>query len=449
MRANTTRFLTLAVMAMLVAGTLPATPTSTSGTTTPIGQVLYLSDSAQPHDGVSYLFRVIPNPATTHADLIPLPNGTLPYNQVDAIACTPNGARIYFVDRYEPSVSDYTGTGKLGYYDVATATVHEVDYVMYNGSVLTGVVLAGFAPNGTLFIASQTDDEVYTLNLNTAQATLVGRVVNAANGAVVHELGADLAFTADGTGYIWTNTANGTDAPSGLYKLAIHATPGDIPANFIGSMPGDFFTGIAIEANGYGSLTGSSSDDHIHSQSLTTAADEPGSPRDMYLNGTPYDYSYGDMSNGALGALCTRTIGYYKNHDWYWATVPASVTIGGVVVTQTGDNGTEAGQDFLNGVGYSSKPNGTDFSMVIAQLIAAKLNIGNADGFSLTTEVENWLVSQGVISNGSIDFHMAFSSKQQGNMANYYASLLDTFNNKYETCQAINYCTPHLHRNHH
>jgi hypothetical protein len=271
------------------------------------------------------------------------------------------------------------------------------------------------------------------------------------------ETGADLAFAADGTAYLWTNTWNApgpnpsdtsVGAPSGLYKISIPSSPGDIPATYVGGMPGDFFTGVAIRANGLGCMAGSSRDDHVHSQSLASAQDNPGSPYVMYLNGVRYDYNYGDMSNGPI-VLCTRTIGYYKNHDWYWDTVPASMTICGVVVTQSGQGGTAAGQDFLNGVGYASKPNGTDFSMLIAQLIAAKLNIGNADGFPMIAEAESWLCSQGVTSGGSIDFHMAFSDQHQAAMASYYASILDTFNNKYETCQAINSCTPHLRRNGH
>ena len=455
MRANPARYLVLAAMALLVASTVPANNnTQTSNTTTPLGQVLYISDSAQPQDGVSYLFRVIIDPITQHADLIPLANGRLAYNQLDAIACTPDGSKIYFVDKYSPQIApngDYQGSGTLGYYDVATGSTHAVDILHDSGgNTVPGIVLAGFSPSGTLFVASEDTDYIYKVNLGSAVATPLGQAINTASGTVVHEAGADLAFSADGTAYIWTNTANGTGAPSGLYQIQLSTSPGSIPAHFIGSMPGDYFNGIAIQANGYGDLAGCSNrPGYVHSQSLTTAADDPGSPRRMYLNGTPYTYSYGDMSNGALGALCTRTIGYYKNHDWYWDSVPASMTICGVVISQNGQSGTLAGQDFLNGVGYDAKPNGTDFSMLVAQLIAAKLNIGNGDGFPLISEAEDWLCNQGIASGGTIDFHMAFSSKEQATMANYYASLLDQFNNKYETCQAINSCTPHLRRNGH
>lgn len=413
----------------------------------PLGETLYLVDSTlkEAQDHISKPFQVYIDPVAGRANLRELP--TIPLNMVQAMACTPDGKTLWVIDRYKetsPGVSDGLGTGQLAHWDVGSASGWVIGpEVMYDGHILQDVVLAAFSPAGTLFVASGVENEVFTVNTSTGAATLVGHITYGGN--QVDLAGADLAFTASGDAYIWTNLA-GTGAPAGFYDLELsETTTGDIPATYIGGAPhGEYFTGIAIRANGYGNLAGSSTDKvgltpgTIHEQSLATAQDVGNSPYTMYLvsNGvsTPYNYTLGDMSNGALGQLCTRTIGYYKTHDWYYGgspDYPATVTICGVGITQYGSGTAEAGQDFLNGVGYASKPNGTDFSMLFAQLIAAKLNTGDADT-PMISEVDTWLCAQGVENNGQLDFHMQFTSEAQAQTANYYASVLDTFNNQYE-----------------
>ena len=447
----------LALGLALVAGSSPA-PAQTVGdfcytpkTCVTLGESLFLSDSAGPVDGVSYLFKVHIDPAMDRANLEPLPNGTLPYNQVDAIAGTPDGSTIYFVDKYSTNIApggDYYGTGTLGAYDVASASYHAIGLLHdASGAIVPGIVLAGCSPSGTLYVASQNTDYIYTVDVSTALATPLGRAYNQATGTLIHELGADLAWTADGTTYLWTNTSNGAGAPSGMYRLALPSTPGDIEATYIGGMPGDFFTGIAIRGNGLGCLAGSSRDDHIHSQSLSSAQDNPGSPYLMYLGGVRYDYNYGDMSNGPM-VLCTRTIGYYKNHDWYYGSpdYPATLTLCGVGITQNGneDPFAEAGQPFLNGEGYDKRPNATDFSMLIAQLIAAKLNTGGSACLTWMDEIEKWLCEQGVVADGRIQFHMRFSSFCQMLKAHVYACQLARFNeeNEENCCEDPGCCKP-------
>ncbi len=47
-----------------------------------------------PTDGVSYFFKVHIDPAGGVANLEPLPNGMVPYNQVDAMAC--DAGRVHY-----------------------------------------------------------------------------------------------------------------------------------------------------------------------------------------------------------------------------------------------------------------------------------------------------------------------------------------------------------------
>lgn len=436
------------LIAMVVLA-LTASALLATASAVPLGEVLYLADNTGIGDGTSTIFRVYVDQVDGKANLQMV--GKVPYDNALAIACTPDGNKIYVFDSYNTAYPSW-GTGRMGYLDVSSGTFHDLAQATYNSSVLPAIVLAGFSPGGTLYVASEDTDDVYTMNPTTGVASRIGPVVvnmGQANETVVHERGADMAFTAAGTPYIWTNTANGTNAPSGLYELTLPAVNGKISAAFVGSMPNDFFTGDAIRANGFGDLTGSSHDGHIHVQSLTSAADVGGSPYPMYLDGQPYAYSYGDMSNGPLGILCTRTIGYYKNHDWNYGSpdFPAAAIICGIPITQYGTQTAPSGQDFLNGVGYAKKPNGTDFSMLIAQLIAAELNTSDSSGIPLIDEAENWLCSQGIVENDQIDFHKQFTDAHQAAMANYYASLLDKFNNQYEPyCSSINTCTPHLQR---
>ncbi len=421
--SNRTTLLTALGIALVLTIALPR---GAAALTNP-GDTMYLSDSAKPDDGVSYLFSVEIDAVTDHANLTPLANGTIYLNQIDALACTPDGSRIYGIDKYSPG-SVYTGNGMMGYYDVAHETWHDVNYVMSGGDKLTGIVLAGFSPAGVLYVASQDTDLFYTVNLHTAEATPIGPVANSANGTTIHEQGADLAFTAAGSAYVWTNTPNGADAPAGLYKLNMQAITDHIPATYMGNSPGDFFTGVAIRANGFGDMAGSTHASEVHTQSLLNAQDTPGSPHPMYKDGSPYIYQYGDMSNGPL-QLCTRTIGFYKNHGW----LGRGVTICGKVITEDGASGTEDGQAFLNGDGYSKGPNGTDFSMFFAQLIAARLNTGNASGVPMIDTAEAWLCSQDVVlPSGNLDFHASFDNKSQKSVAATYASELDSFNNSCE-----------------
>ena len=373
-----------------------------------IGEVLYLSDSST-NDVGTYLFGVNLDSATGQANLTLLPFGVIPFNQVDALACTPDGARLYAIDKHGDSA--HPGTGRLGYYDVGTASWSEIETVRYGGSIVPGIVLAAFSPDGTLYAASENTDSLYTVATGTAVATLVGNVVNQATGATVNVSGADLVFAADGTLYLWANQSR-SGAPRGLYVLTLPASvPGTVDATHLGSGDtGSYFTGLAIRANGWGDLVGSTHQDEIFVVAKTDASTV--ATFMMYLSGSPYDYEYGDMTVGPL-VPCTRTIGYWKNHDWDGATV--------TICEETVDE--ELGKKILWGA------RGNNFSMFFAQLIAAKLNTNNATGIPEIDDAEAWLCEEQGLH--VTDWNSDFTSKPQKREAAGYWEDLDAFNNQY------------------
>jgi hypothetical protein len=376
------------------------------------GEVLYLSDS---HRGVhrdddhTHLFRVFLDTAATppRADLVPLPNGAIPLNDVDAIAVSLDGEKLFAMDVF---------TGEFGYYHIPTAGWVDLGHVTEGGNPVLGIVQAAFTPDGRFIVVSSTAELAYELNPANGNAAILGPFQNADTGGFLNIAGGDIAFLADGTGILWTNFP-GIDAPRGMYSFSLPNAPGFIQAIHIGDVQGDYFTGIAIRANGYGDMiaSGSLPEPYVHTHDTVTGADTGTSPYMMYIDGVHYtDYASGDMANGPLGYFCTRTIGYHMNHDW-----PISVSICGVAIGQ------EEGQEIL------SSAKGKNFSMLIAQLIAAKLNTGNALGVDIIDGAETFLCEQGVVNEeGELWWNMPFESKQQKAEANYWKDMLDAFNNE-------------------
>lgn len=378
-----------------------------------VQEVLYLSDSGLPGDGKTKLFRVNLNAVTGRANLILLPSGEIPFNQADALACTPDGAKLYAIDKYgDPN---YPGTGKLGYYDVGTASWWEIGYVKHGGSIVPGIVLAAFSPDGILYAASEVTDSLYRVNTGTAVATLVGPVVNQATDAIVNVQGADIVFSADWILYLWANGSR-TGAPRGLYTLMLPAAlPGTVYATHLGlGDTGSYFTGLAIRDNGWGDLVGSTHQDEIFviDKANATTIEKFW----MYLSCSRYDYEFGDMTVGPL-KLCAKTIGYWKNHSWCGATI----TICGITINE------QLGKEIL----WDAR--GNNFSMLFAQLIAAKLNTNNSTVIQIINEAEWWLCGQTCTHSGdTLNWNKSFYDKQQKREAAGYWEALDAFNNQFE-----------------
>jgi hypothetical protein len=143
-------------------------------------ETLYLSDSADRIN--TWLYTVELDSSTGHANLTPLPTyepgidyGKIPFKQVDALACTPDGTKLYAFDKYQSPESTTGTSGMLGYYEISSATFVQLDYVKLGsdtGSKVPQIVLAAFSPSGVLYAASDSTDSLYTVDTGTCVATL-------------------------------------------------------------------------------------------------------------------------------------------------------------------------------------------------------------------------------------------------------------------------------------
>jgi len=214
--------------------------------------------------------------------------------------------------------------------------------------------------------------------------------------------------------YLWINLAT-AGAPRGLYTLSVPAAPGDVMASYVGEATDlDFFNGMAIRANGYGDIAASSFDDLIHIHGTTTGNDAA-EPFVMYLNGSPFDATGGDMSNGPL-ELCTRGYKYWSTNSWNGR----AVTVVGVLVDET------LGDEIYQNL------NPANFSLLVAQLVAAKLNVNNSTGIGIIDDAEAWMADQGLVNpDGSLNYSKPFDSQQQLSTAIFHTRQLNGFNKTY------------------
>jgi len=370
------------------------------------GEQLFLTDSGPHVGGTTELFKVHIDPLMGRGNLEYLT--TIPFEQVDALACTPDGKRCYAIDKAH---NDPHSAGELGYVDLSDMSWHLIGVVQDAGGPIPGIVLASFDRHGKLFAGSEDTEKIYQVNTGTGMAAEVGEVFEAATNTYIGLNGADFAFAADGRCFLCTN------AEDACFQITMPATfPNDIMAFRMNSLPpGLKVTGVAVRANGFGTLIAS---EKVGDNFLTLPRGVGGilDTFPMYLNGSPYTYTFGDMSAGSM-KLCTRTIGYYKSHDWDGA----GVNICGVPVDET------MGKKILWAA------TGKNFSMYFAQLIAAKLNVNDSGGVTVIDAAESWLCKQSnAVSGGQLIWDAHFTSKAQKYMATFYQEKLDWFNNAYE-----------------
>jgi hypothetical protein len=223
--------------------------------------VIYYTDGIAIRNGESKLFRIDLDADSGIAALTELvvlgPGATGAsdpgWENVDVLAVTPNGRKLYFID--DSRVSD--PNGRMGVYDVDTGQVTEIGLVTFEdmGTVPLGknwIDQAAFSPDGTLYITNIANDRLYRLDLSTAFATLVGDVVEMNTGTVINLKGADIAFAADSSLRLWTSYGV-PFAPRGLYKVASVPTSGEVRAEYLGGGP-TARTGMGVALNGMGDL---------------------------------------------------------------------------------------------------------------------------------------------------------------------------------------------------
>ena len=196
------------------------------------------------------------------------------FTQTDAIAATPSGDEIFYIDK--------TST-HLGRYEVASGSFTDLGEISNLSS--GDIVLAAFSPEGDLKAVGQNTDTLYTIDIDdtvaNSDATLTG----------VNVSGADIVYGSDGTLYLFSSD------DGYLYTV----DPEDGEASIVGDSQEDkgSYTGLAIRDSGTGALLGSSeADDAI----WTISKDEGNevTEYEMELDESPYSYGYGDMTVGAL-----------------------------------------------------------------------------------------------------------------------------------------------------
>lgn len=396
-------------------------------------EVLYLADTMGPADNLSAIFKV--ELTASAANLVLVPNGLFPFNHVDVLAAEPDGSKLWFVDDYYGIGDD---TGLMGWYEVADGSINTIGPITYNGSRLVEIDQAAVAPDGTLFIAHNLSDAIYTVDKTTAEATVVGRPITP-GGVILDVQGADIAFAADGTFYLWINREL-AGAPQGLYIIDLPPVNGYVTATWVGGQqdPERRFTGLAIRANGLGDLVGSISKGG-YADTVAVVDKVTGdfiSVVPLLKDGQPYDHVWGDMSIGPFPqeeppetneppVFCTYTIGYWKNHSWDGATV----TILDVEIDEA------TGKEILRNA--KSK----NMSMLFAQLIAAKLNVNNASGvdiidaaedfLSVLDEVTHDIMIQDASGEWVINWNRDYDNDEVRAIAAHWKTLLDEFNNMY------------------
>ena len=398
-------------------------------------------------DGKTKLWRVTLDSGTGHANLQELasfPGATgKKGNKVAALATTLDGAYLYAWDT----------SGETFKYDVST------DSITYMGTMKTpsgannyGSPTSAFSSDGDLYSVNTSEDALYFIDLNALKASKIGPI-ETPGGNPVDAYGADIVFTPDGTLYLWTNRAS-TGAPAGLYRLTIPeiitwlgtdivlaefvgpSDPSGLPGKELG-LPHAFTRGLAVSIDDsdviYLSVGPNDNQwnktapellpptSNIYSVSILDGSISVIYP--MYVGSNRYwTYGRGDATAGPL-VLCTKTIGYWKNHSWNGE----KITICGVTISENGDgiNGEVDGKEIL----WNAR--GKNHSMLFAQLIAAKLNTYNWNGFPEIDDAENYICANLGGNNWLQNVDSSISKGEKSYVSSLWEAL-DAFNNMYE-----------------
>jgi hypothetical protein len=381
-----------------------------------VREVLYLSDTGKIYDGKTTLFRVDLKATTGTADLLALPDvgygpGAIPFDHVVAFGCNPDGTKIYCIESEISSPYFHF----LGVYDIESSTfivlglLEDMDFRTQQ---------AAFSPDGFFYIGNASKDELWVVDTDPGsptylQVSRVGEILNQATSIPPNVAGADIVFASDGSLFLWVNNGR-WGAPRGLYSLVIpEAADSVVWATHLGQLNAARFTGMAIRANGYGDLIGSitSPMDSIFVIDRATASEIASFP--MYKDGLPYTiYRFGDMSVGPQ-RLCNKTKGYWKNHSW----MDVGITICDILVEE------EEGKKIL----WNAR--GRNYSMLFAQLIAAKLNTNNSTGIAEIDDAESYICARW--SSGWQDHVYDRIPKREKSKVVALWKALDKFNNQF------------------
>jgi hypothetical protein len=374
-------------------------------------EVLYLADTDAVHDGATNLYvvdwqGVAHNANANKAVLKLLPSGRVSLNHVDAMAASRDGRKLWLIDDGE------VATHQLAYYDLSSDTTYLIDFLEgvsdLSGNSIDG---AAVAPDGQLYVARSDVNELWIIDTSTAEATLVGTLMDRATNAPIDVQGGDLVLSDDGVMYLWANN-NEMGAPRGLYNVEYLNPKEDmVYATHLGG--GDAsFRGLAMNAGGDILGSDSTTDQILLVAAATGTVQEA---RKLFDDGW-FDHSFGDMAV-APALHCAKTIGYWKNHGWDDATVIV--------------NGEKIDQDRGHQILWDAR--GRNFSMLFAQLLAAKLNCPECGKTEAIDAAEMFLLSNRITSD---NYDEKFLDKEQKQKQAKYWTKLDGFNNQY-ACDEI------------
>lgn len=282
-----------------VAG-LVGVPAFSWGAVAQSSETLYLTDTGGNNasfDGSTKLYDVdlVTEDGTDKAELRLLEHITSnDFAQVDAIAATPDDETIHLIDKNSAHLGEYT-------VDTGDFTDRGAISGLSSGDQ---VVLATYSPDGTLYVAGQSGgDNLYAVDPGGPSATVVTSISG------VNVQGADLAFDASGTLYLFSS------ADGRLYTL--DTTTGE--ATEVGGAGSQSnkgaFTGLAVRDDGNGNLVGSATaDDTIWVLDKATGSKRTGYR--MYLDGSEHSYGYGDMTVGRLCTPCESGEELLVKYEW-------------------------------------------------------------------------------------------------------------------------------------
>jgi len=375
-------------------------------------ETIFYADSLEIGDGASALYDLSFDAATSQAKLSEIIRldaslGEGRWEHVDTLAATPDGTRLFFVDTGPLSVPN----SRLGSYDRGTGELRSIGVLRFSDTGippagLNTTDLASISANGTMYLARVDNDAIYRINLDNADATRVGLVVNQATGATVNLAGGDLAFDHTGRLHVWVN--QGIDgAPRGLYRGLDVELPaaGEVGVEYLGGDGGTHnFTGLAFREAGMGDLLASMQPNMFPQVDRQTGATMTIWGYDGLLHG-------GDLTTGEL-AFCTHTVADFATQDWNDRTI----TINGQVIDE------QTGKEIF------AAATSTNFSGLFAQLIGAKLNCESCGG--VLPEAEAFLLESGVF----VDTYDApFAGNRQRDEATDLAARLEAFSSA-NTC---------------
>jgi hypothetical protein len=189
--------------------------------------IIYYSDVDTQSVGKVKLFAVDLNLDQDRAELTLL--SKVPIESAH-LAVTPDGSKVYLV-----------GTD-LAYYDVVGQEYHRIGKITGNVEL---AVQAAFSPAGTLYIGSGVTDKIYTLDLQTAQATSLG-TISLPNGKTLDIQGADFAFVSNEVFYLLTSS----EKMKGLYKVTLGSPLRGERVESFNPSSSERFSGLAVLEDG-------------------------------------------------------------------------------------------------------------------------------------------------------------------------------------------------------